>query len=99
VKHDFRRQPEGPEAEQFLAWLEHETVDMLRRTHGDPEGTKTSIFLYVNRAYEAHLTDEQIGAIFGTCFARAGRPEEEQDRAFDFLEFFGQIAQATHNRT
>lgn len=96
VKHDFREQSEGEAAEQFLAWLERETIDMLQRTRDDAEGTKTAIFLFVNRAYEAHLPEEQIGELFGKCFVRAGHHESNQDVAFDLLEFCAQIAQATH---
>ena len=98
MKHDFRENPTGPDADAFLEFLEHETIDLLQRTLGDPEGTKTAIFLYVNRAYEAHLPETHIGSLFGKCFVRAGRPEEEQEAAWDLLEFFGQIAERTHNR-
>ena len=98
MKHDFREKPTGEEADQFLAWLESETIETLRRSQGDSEGTKTFIFLYVNRAYEAHLPEDQIGELFGKCFVRAGRPQEEEDTAFNLLEFFGQIAERTHGR-
>ncbi len=99
LKHDFREQADGEEAERVLAWLERETIDWLQRTVGDAEGTSTGIFLYVNRAYEAQLSDEQIGGLFGKCFVRAGRGEDEQDSAFELLEFFGGIAKATHVRS
>ena len=99
MKHDFRDQPEGYEAEQFLTWLERETIEAFQRTRGDEEGTKAAIFLYVNRAYEAHLPEEQIAGLFGTCFVRADRPESEEDHAFDLLELFSEVAHATHGPT
>lgn len=99
MKHDFRINPSGDEADAFRVWLERETVGMLERTRGDGEGTKSAIFLYVNRAFEAHMPEREIGCLFGTCFVRAGHPEHEQDAAFDLLEFFGEIAARTHNRS
>jgi hypothetical protein len=96
MHHDFRDQPEGEAAERFLNWLEHETIDMFWRTAGDAEGTKTAIFLYVNRACEAHLPEQEMARLFGRCFVRAGRPEEEQDAAFDQLEFFAEVAKNVH---
>ena len=97
MKHDFLTQPNGNDADRFLAWLQAETVEIPQRTRGDLEGTMTAIFLFGNRACESHLSDEQIGALFGMCFVRANRDEDEQDLAFDHLEFFGQHAQATHH--
>ncbi len=73
MKHDFRDQPSGEKADQFLEWLERETIDTLQRSQGDSEGTKTFIFLYVNRAYEAYMPTDEIGALFGKCFVKAGR--------------------------
>ncbi len=99
MKHDFRTQPDGNEAEQFLTWLERETIDQFQRTLGAAEGTKAAIFLYVNRAYEAHLPEEQIAGLFGRCFVRADRPESDEDEAFDLLELFSEIAHATHGPT
>ena len=97
LKHDFHKEPTGADADAFLAWLERETIGLLGRTLGDPEGNKTAIFLYVNRAYESHMPESQIGSLFGKCCVRAGRTEEEQDAAFDLLEFFGQIAERTRS--
>ena len=96
MQHDFRSQPEGEAAERFLNWLEQETIDMLRRTADDAEGTKTAVFLYVNRAYEAHLPEQEMARLFGRCFVRAGRAEEEQDAVFNQLEFFAEIAKIAH---
>ena len=99
MKHDFRKKLSGDEANAFLAWLERETIDLLQRTRDDAEGTKTAIWLYVNRAFQAHMSEQEIGSLFGTCFVRAGRPEEDEAFAFDMLEFLGEMAARVHNRT
>jgi hypothetical protein len=96
-KHDFRIEPRGEAADRFRAWLENETIEDLRRCHGDAEGLKTMIFLYVNRAYEAHMPDEEIGKLFGKCFVRAGFGQQDQDFAFDMLQFLGDIAKQVHH--
>ncbi len=96
MNHDFRKQPAGADADRFLAWLERETVDTLKRSRGDVQQTKAAIFLYANRAYEAHLPEAQIGALFGKCFAGAGLPAEDEETAFDHLEFVAQLAERTH---
>ena len=96
MKHDFRQEPSGDAADRFLSWLERETVTALQRAYGDADATKAAIFLYANRAYEAHMLEEQIGGLFGTCLFRAGFPEENENGAFDWLEFYAQVAEGTH---
>jgi len=96
MKHDFQRQPTGEAADRFRSWLESETVSMLQRGYGDAEGTKSAIFLFVNRAFEAHLPEKDIGAMFGRCVARAGFQERDEESAFAWLESFGQIAAKVH---
>jgi hypothetical protein len=97
-KHDFDSEPTGEAAGKFRLWLEQATTDMLRRTIGDAEGTKTAIFLFVNRAYEAKMPEREIAGMFGKCFVRAGHPQDDEDAAWDLLEFLGGIAKATHSR-
>ena len=97
-KHDFSREPTGAAADQFRLWLEQATTDMLRRTIGDAEGTKTAIVLFVNRAYEAKMPDREIGGMFGKCFVRSGHPQEDEEAAWELLEYLGEIAKATHSR-
>ena len=95
MQHDFRQQPEGEAADRFLEWLEQETISYLQRCLGDWEALKGGIFLYVNRAYEAHMPEDQIGGLFGKSFVRAGWTQADEMAAYDMLEFFGRIAQAT----
>jgi len=97
-RHDFSREPTGAAADHFRQWLEQTTTDMLRRTIGDAEGTKTAIFLFANRAYEAKMADREVWQTFGKCFGRSGHPQSDEEAAFDLLEFIGDIAKATHSR-
>jgi hypothetical protein len=96
MKHDFRNLPDGAEADLFRGWLERETVDSLRRGYRDGEATKAAIFLFVNRAYEAHMPESEIGALFGTCVVQAGFREEDEEPAFVWLEHFAAIAEGVH---
>ena len=97
MKHDFRADPSSTQAEAFLEWLESETTSALRRDRGDAEATKSSVFLYVNRAYEAGLPDHLIGGMFGRCVVGAGFNEAEQEPAFDLLEALAEIAKKVHS--
>lgn len=98
MKHNFRDQPTGDSADQFLAWLKRETIDSLKRSRSNPETLKGAVFLFVNRAYEAQMEDDQIGALFGKAFVRAGGAPDDEDAVFDLLEYFGEIAKAVHAR-
>ena len=99
MTHDFARSTDGAADSRYVAWLEAETIDGLKRSYGDLEGTKAIIFLFVNRAFESHMPENLIGQTFGTCVARAGYREEEEGPAFDLLEFFGAIAREVHGGT
>ncbi len=92
MKHDFLIEPTGDGADRFYSWLERETIDSLRRSHGDAEATKAAVFLFVNWAYEAHLPESKIGGMFGVCIVRAGFSEAEEEPAFALLEELGQLA-------
>ena len=96
MKHDFASSTDKLADERFLSWLEAETSDGLRRSYGDGDGTKTMIFLFVNRAYEAHMPESLIGESFGKCVVRAGYREDDEGPAFDLLEFLGAIARGAH---
>jgi hypothetical protein len=96
MKHDFRTAPDGEAAERFRAWLERETTDGLKRAFGNPESTKTVIFLFVNRAFEAHMPEQMIGQTFGKCIARAGLGEPDQEAAISWLEAFAELARGVH---
>ena len=96
MKHDFRNRTDGAEANRFRGWLERETVDSLRRGYGDGEATKAAIFLFVNRAYEAHMPEPEIGALFGRCVIQAGFREEDEEPAFVWLEHFAAIAEGVY---
>lgn len=97
MKHDYRSDPNSDQARSFLSWLESETTNALRSDYGDVEALKSSVFLHVNRAYEAGLPDGLIGQIFGRCIAVSGYSEEEQESVFDLLESFAAIAKTVHS--
>lgn len=96
MKHDFHECRTGDDGERILAWLEDETVQLLRRSYGDREATKGAIFLFAHRAYEAHLPETAICDLFGRCIARAGFPPEDDDAMFSWFEQAGQIAAQMH---
>ena len=98
MKHDFAASTDKAAEDEFLAWLETETINDLKRSYGDGEGTKTMIFLFANRAFEAHMPEPLIGRTFGKCIVRAGYREEDEAPAFDLLEFFAEVARRTHER-
>jgi hypothetical protein len=69
--------------ETFITWLLNETVSALQRAAGKPEALKAAVFLYLNRAYEAGLSADEITDLFGvqpgnalTC-ANLGKQDEE----------------------
>jgi hypothetical protein len=99
MKHDFRQQATGDAADRFRAWLERETINSLRHAYGNAEATKTSIFLFANRAYEAHMPEGEVGRLFGKCLVRAGFREDEEEPAIAWLEFFGVLAARVHGGT
>ena len=96
MKHDYRSDPDSERASEFLEWLESETVAALSRDHGNIDAIASTVFLYVNRAYEAGLPDKLVGGMFGRFIARAGYSEAEQDAVFDLLESQADVARAVH---
>ncbi|MEM1175735.1 MAG: hypothetical protein AAGA33_07525 [Pseudomonadota bacterium] len=96
MKHDFRGDPDSARAQAFCDWLENETSNALRNDHGNIEAIKSSVFLYVNRAYEAGLPDAAVGRLFGRSIVKAGYSEEEQDAVFDLLESLAPVAKSVH---
>jgi hypothetical protein len=78
---------------QLLVWHEYSKDKERRDTVRIWDVTSGERF-----AIEAHMSDEDIGALFGRCFVRSDHPEEDQDAAFDLLEVFGEIAARVHNR-
>lgn len=99
MKHDFRIESIGPAADRFCDWLLSETTDSLARDYGDAEATKTSIFLFVNRAIEARLPDARVAEIFGKSLVRAGYQEQDEASALAWLESFTEISRGVHGGT
>ena len=99
MKHDFSKQPDGADAERYSAWLLSETCNSLKAGYGDGESTKSTIFLYVNRAYESKMPEKQLAQLFAKAVLSAGYTEQEQEALFAWLEHFGEIARGVHNGT
>jgi hypothetical protein len=96
MKHDFRHDPDSAAAAAFLKWLEAETTQNLAAGRGDAEQTKSSIFLFANRAYEANMSDSQVAAVFAKSLVHAGFTEEEEEPMFEWLEAFADLASKVH---
>ena len=96
MKHDFSINPTGDEADKFINWLREETISSLKTSHGDLEKLKSSLFLYVNRAYESKLNEDEIYKLLAVAIVRAGYCENEEGPVFDLFESFSQIAKGTH---
>jgi hypothetical protein len=96
MRHDFAAQPNSEETERFRKWLDTETTGMLQRSYGDSEKTEAAIFLFCQRAYEAHMPEMEIAEMFALCVLRAGFNEQEEQACFDWLDFFAQLAANVH---
>ena len=96
MKCDFRTERDDGKRDEFCTWLRDEVIADLRSNYGDRERTKTALFLFANRACEAHLPDAMIGEIIGVAVARAGYFEREQAAVFDWVELFVETARRVH---
>jgi len=97
MKFDKRKNHSGDALNDFLFWLENETTSCLNRSHGNGEMVKACMFLYTNRANEAHLDEELIYQIIGKCIGRAGYSEQEESYAFDMFEPLHSLALQVHD--
>jgi hypothetical protein len=57
---------------------------------------KALVFLFVNRAHEAHLPESQIAEVFGKSIVHGGLSESNSESALDLLEMLAQLASAVH---
>ena len=98
MKFDARVSTSSDDRARFIGWLSSETESNLRRAreHADPEQVKSSLFLYANRAFEAHLPEAEVSQLIGQLVARAGYSEAETENVLDMFELFAQVAAGTH---
>lgn len=96
MQHDFLDNPAGHGAEAFCHRLLSETTAALTRDYGNAGATKASIFMFVNRAFEAHLPESKIAEIFGVAVVRAGYREDDEPAAFAWLDVFAPVARAVY---
>jgi len=94
MKYDFNKGSETVGAIEFKKWLSEETIRSLKqdKKNNDPEALKGTIFLFINRSYEAHIPESDIAEIFGVAVVRAGYSEQEENFVFDWFGTFAEIA-------
>ncbi len=66
MKYNSRTERDNEKHSEFKNWLIKETVSGLKNSRGKPEEIKSCIFLFLNRAYEAHLDPDEIVNMLGT---------------------------------
>ena len=96
MKHDDSDKSDGANTDKFESQLLEQTIENLKDSYGDLEAVKSSLFLFVNRAYESKLAEENISEILGVAVVRARYSEAEEDWAFEIADKFAEIAKATH---
>ena len=67
MKYDARTEQNTDKHSEFKNWLISETVSGLKKSSGKPEEIKSCIFLFLNRAYEAHLDPDEIVNMLGAA--------------------------------
>ena len=65
MKFDARTEANGEKKLAFVEWLFETTVRDLRRSSGDQAMIRAALFLFLNRAYEAHLDPDEIVELLG----------------------------------
>ena len=72
--------------ETYVNWLKQETVGQLKRSYGDSEGVKSTLFLYANRSYESQIPEEEIWKILALSIVEANYTEQEEELVLDMFE-------------
>ncbi len=90
MKFDARSTSDSDARAAFIEWLVSETASGLVRSRGDVELLKAPVFLYLNRAYEAHLDPDLIADLIGaserSILDRAGLSDEEEQAVINAYE-------------
>jgi hypothetical protein len=101
MKFDARTSDDPAEHASFVEWLVSETASGLSRSRGNRESLRASLFLYLNRAYEARLSPDLIADLIGCAeggiLDRAGLSAAEESAVIDEFEILAPIIEATHN--
>jgi hypothetical protein len=82
MKYDDRSEADPIRREQFIAWLVETTVNDFVRCRSNRDRLRTAVFLFLNRAYEAHLDPyfvvELLGIRSGNVITSAGLDETDE---------------------
>lgn len=65
MKYDAKSRYNEIKHSEFKEWLANETVSALIVSKGKPEEIKACVFLFLHRAYEAHLDADEIVQLLG----------------------------------
>ncbi|HEY6166875.1 MAG TPA: hypothetical protein VI454_02460 [Verrucomicrobiae bacterium] len=101
MKFDARTDSSPEKKTAFTAWLLEETISTLRRSAGDPEGLKTAVFLYFNRAYEAGIPPDEVTDLLGVGPASAMSPaslsKKDKECVLAAFEVLNGLIEAVHS--
>jgi hypothetical protein len=87
MKYDLRQDERREGLDQFIEWLQSETMSSLAGSVGNDDAIRAAVFLFMNRALEAHLPERTVGEVLGISAVRAGLSEAEEEVAFDEADF------------
>ena len=103
MRFDARNNPDPVAKQAFIEWLSGETVSGLQRGPDDRESFRGVVFLYLNRAYEAHLDPDLITDLFGVSpgnvLSRAGMSKAAEAMALEAFAELDAMVEQTWART
>ena len=95
MRFDARTNDDPATRKAFVDWLVSETVSSLQRA----EDVRAAVFLYLNRAYEAHLASDYILDLFGvgpgSILSQAKLSPEKEAEATQAFEALDPVAEGT----
>lgn len=101
MKYDDRSRPDPIRRERFVAWLGETTVNDFIRSRGKNELLRTAVFLFLNRAYEAHLDPdfvvELLGIRPGNIIELAGLDKADEAAVMDCYQLIDATTFHVHN--
>lgn len=65
MKYDAKAMQSEDKHAEFIEWLAKETASGLRGAKGNSEQIKSCVFLFLHRAYEAHLDPDEVVDLLG----------------------------------
>ncbi|RPI78517.1 MAG: hypothetical protein EHM45_06255 [Desulfobacteraceae bacterium] len=95
MKYDSKAQHNELKHSEFKEWLANETVSALIVSKGKPEEIKACVFLFLNRAYEAHLDADEIVELLGiqkpSIIDMAGLQGEDEETVLSSYELLDPV--------